>query len=84
MRGKSPRSESISPVDASTKSQIFTLCRVAWVATTLVAYLVIYAALLLAYISVLVYLASRKAKGGVKAPEAGRPVSGAVQSLPAE
>ena len=56
----------------------------ALVATTLVAYLAIYAALLLAYISVLVYLATRKAKGGLKTAVAGRPASGAVQSMPAE
>ncbi|MGR3507117.1 MAG: cytochrome ubiquinol oxidase subunit I [Paracoccaceae bacterium] len=56
----------------------------ALVATTLVAYLAIYAVLLLAYISVLVYLAARKAKGGLKTAVAGRPASGAVQSMPAE
>ena len=42
-----------------------------------------YAALLVAYVSVLVYLARRKAKGTHPA-EAGRPVSGAIQSIPAE
>jgi cytochrome d ubiquinol oxidase subunit I len=55
----------------------------ALVASTLVAYLVIYAALLVAYIGVLVYLARRKAKGQ-STVEAGRPVSGAIQSIPAE
>jgi cytochrome d ubiquinol oxidase subunit I len=55
----------------------------ALVASTLIAYLVIYAALLVAYVSVLVYLARRKAKG-THPTEAGRPVSGAIQSIPAE
>jgi cytochrome bd ubiquinol oxidase subunit I len=55
----------------------------ALVATTLIAYLVIYAALLVAYVGVLIYLARRKAKG-TYAPVAGRPVSGAIQSIPAE
>lgn len=53
------------------------------VASTLIAYLVIYAALLTAYIGVLVYLARTRAQGASK-PQQGRPPSGAIQSMPAE
>jgi len=55
----------------------------ALVATTLVAYLVVYAALLVAYIATLVYLARRQI-GQHHDKTEGRPATGAVQGLPAE
>ncbi|MBM1219513.1 cytochrome ubiquinol oxidase subunit I [Ponticoccus sp. SC2-23] len=55
----------------------------ALVASTLIAYLVVYAALLVAYIGTLVYLARRQVGQDHDKTE-GRPATGAVQGLPAE
>lgn len=55
----------------------------ALVASTLIAYLVVYAALLVAYLGTLVYLARRQVGQDHDKTE-GRPATGAVQGLPAE